>query len=168
VSEWSDTIDRLEQAGHPPNGAQLNALRVRDALAKPWVPWRDRIMAARARGRFTDEDRALAQTSETCAFGEQVRFGVLLHFNFWTASPPDRTLACYFTGAVRSNLPDRAEAALEAIATRALELKRLDAAGREPRSGPCFWCDAPLYCDEIPRGACDDCRRDTPWHEEAV
>lgn len=36
------------------------------------MTWRERVMAARERGRFTGEDVRLAESWRTCAVGEQI------------------------------------------------------------------------------------------------
>jgi flavorubredoxin len=95
--------------------------------------WRERCADARVRGGFTYEDRKLATGSWcTCAVGEQRSlYGAnVIVFNM-QQQPEDDILrdlgASYgygFGSAVKRNMFDQAEEALEAIEDRALQLKR--------------------------------------------
>ena len=97
--------------------------------------WRERIAEARARGKFTTEDRALAGGWEHCAVGECTqRFGLTgvdrlsLEAMPW---PGLFSAGTMFYLRVIANHASEAEHILDAIEDRALELKRApEASGR--------------------------------------
>jgi hypothetical protein len=92
--------------------------------------WRERIAAARVRGRFMEADRLEAMWFSTCAWGEQIRRGIVLDAQVCDPSIStalhnrQMTLAVRFTAAVRSHDFDAAEDALDAIEALALQMKR--------------------------------------------
>jgi hypothetical protein len=94
------------------------------------MTWRERIQAARARGRFTLEDEFDAVYSwETCAVGEQAsQYGYDV-IKFRASMPSDAELRrlggrAGFARAVESQRFDDAEHFLGLIEDRALQLKR--------------------------------------------
>lgn len=97
------------------------------------MTWRERIAAARERGRFTAEDRTLAGSWETCAVGEQRHQhpAVVLVIPGHLDLPADFDLQVLggravggFALAVQYNRPHDADVALDAIEDRVLQLKR--------------------------------------------
>jgi len=102
--------------------------------------WRERVVEARARGRFTQQDNRDAGKWETCAVGEQARLlpGVVTFRPMISGIPTSLWPADYslrefgwgadnsggFTDAVHRNDFDQAERMLDAIEDRVLELKR--------------------------------------------
>jgi hypothetical protein len=99
--------------------------------------WRERIVEARARGRFTDEDKDDGCSWLTCAVGEQhtrmpaLRLLVPCPESMVSGyAPSDNELSSLgdgktgFNDAVYLDDFDRAERLLDAIEDRALELKR--------------------------------------------
>lgn len=102
--------------------------------------WRERVVAAAARGRFTVADWKLAKSWVTCAVGEQHALHPELGlYGTWGRRPPaidfdmgpeDLELsrlgdeATGFYAAVRENDIDRASDLLDAIEDRVLVLKR--------------------------------------------
>ena len=88
--------------------------------------WRERVIRARERGRFTDEDRRQAARWSTCAVGEHVRcHPALIKLEY--GLPVDvelGRLGTIFFAAVLGNDALRAEAALDRIDDRVLEIKR--------------------------------------------
>ena len=98
--------------------------------------WRERIQAARERGRFTEDDlfdagvHKYTQPYARCAVGEQAdRYGADLIFE-WPEDrigPIDqelRDLGAQFCGEISVHNFINAERLLDAIEDRALELKR--------------------------------------------
>src|SRR5262245_63735313 len=84
--------------------------------------WEERVGKARARGRFSAEDRMRAARWSTCAVGElALRWGPQI-VRFDDGQPVDVTFsdlgACFFA-AVLANDMDRAEATLEDIEDQA-------------------------------------------------
>ena len=99
------------------------------------MSWRERIQAARERGRFTADDENDAASWLTCAVGEQHAAlpEVVVYISSGPGSavpmPADATLfrlgaASGFNGAVNCGDFDAAERLLDAIEDRALQLKR--------------------------------------------
>ena len=94
------------------------------------MTWRERIVAARERGGFTNEDRRLAKELDTCAVGEMslrsgVSYGKLTGPEVQVVSwAPCCTLGLAFFGAVLRNEYGFADHVLDQIEDRALELKR--------------------------------------------
>src|SRR5206468_3368336 len=91
------------------------------------MTWRERVAAARERGRFTFKDRQDARDWCTCAVGEQWHQvpSVIVYIDDQT--PRDRALidaGAQFCAAVNFNDFADAEALLGAIEDRTLELKR--------------------------------------------
>jgi hypothetical protein len=98
--------------------------------------WRERILAARERGGFTDAEKARACADwTTCAVGEQIANGVVTWVDVhgqWEdgvgcvvgRDGELRRLGLWFGEAVDTDDMDRAEALLEAIESRALAVKR--------------------------------------------
>ena len=90
------------------------------------MTWRERIIAARSRGRFTQDDVSDALSPDRCAVGELEQQGILtfketLQFyeNFGGSG-----LGAEFTAAIFGGTVDRAEALLDQIEDQALEIKR--------------------------------------------
>jgi hypothetical protein len=88
--------------------------------------WRERVIRARERGQFTDEDRRQAARWSSCAVGEHVQHHPqLLKLEY--GCPVDVELGRLGTivfAAVLGNDVPRAEAALDRIDDRVLEIKR--------------------------------------------
>jgi hypothetical protein len=98
------------------------------------MTWRERIVAARAAGRFTDADQRFAASWMTCAVGEQRHAHpdvvVALQPDSWVFDPIDRelyTLGVRFPRAVLTHDVDAAERLLDQIEDRVLALKRGEA-----------------------------------------
>ena len=88
--------------------------------------WRERVIRARERGRFTEEDRRQAARWSSCAVGEHVRHHPTL-INLEYGCPVDVELGRLGTivfAAVLGNDVPRAEAVLDRIDDRVLEIKR--------------------------------------------
>jgi hypothetical protein len=106
------------------------------------MTWRERLVAARERGAFTDEDRLLAAHWRSCAVGEQhAAMPTVVIYDRWRHHnpvgcncniclfPADAELVALggqngFCGAVLSNDFAAAEGSLDAIEDRVLQLKR--------------------------------------------
>ena len=91
------------------------------------MTWRERIQAARERGRFTPYDRDDASEYCSCAVGETVeKYGVSRggfvcdKGSLFSA----QAVGVRFYRAVKANSFDEAEALLDAIEDRGVELKR--------------------------------------------
>src|SRR5437867_12347418 len=107
--------------------------------------WRERVSRARERGRFTEEDRRQAARWSSCAVGEHVRHHPTL-IKLEYGCPVDvelGRLGTIFFAAVLGHDAPRAEAALDRLDDRVLELKRRaktsdpgDAPGPSPRRRP--------------------------------
>lgn len=119
------------------------------------MTWRERIVAARERGEFTEEEQRLAGCSFTremkslmpfagyacCAVGEQAeRYGAELIFGApvaWSGLVPlDTALRDWggeFAGAVSGREFDMAESLLDKIEDRAMQLKREARSSRRTR-----------------------------------
>src|SRR2546428_12911633 len=110
------------------------------------MTWRERIIEAEARGKFTNDDLGHALGFATCAVGEQVSRGVIADYRVdelpggldvrlaeirSTETPKTLIgLGSWFCGAVVRNDFTKAHRLLDLIEDRALQLKRerLDAA----------------------------------------
>ena len=97
------------------------------------MTWRERIVAARGRGRFTADDRDKVDKWETCAVGEQhAAHPLVVHVcnkergGYSPNDPVLRNLGGVggFCGAVLLDRVDRADVLLDQIEDRVLELKR--------------------------------------------
>ncbi len=95
------------------------------------MTWRERIAAARDRGRFTKRETKLAESWHTCAIGEQHQqlpdVVVYMPDSDKTASPDDPHLCRLghdFYRTVMRGCADDAEALLDQIEDRVLQLKR--------------------------------------------
>jgi hypothetical protein len=101
------------------------------------MTWRERIAAARERGRFTQDDTRAGASWETCAVGEQHAMYptvvVMAESALWlgtTIGPADDTLfrlgdaISGFGDAVARNDFNKADVLLDAIEDRVLQLKR--------------------------------------------
>ena len=95
------------------------------------MTWRERIAAARERGFFTQADLSDARDYLTCAGGEQARCGRIFNFvelgHFHGSPAYDAQLweaGSEFPSAVLCNDMKLAEALLDQIEDRALQLKR--------------------------------------------
>jgi len=93
--------------------------------------WRERIVEARERGKFTEEDVRLASSGATCAVGEvALTLGKTFADLVWGPSGkcgdkgPMYGLSADFTTAVYAGRLDMAEDRLDAIEDIALQLKR--------------------------------------------
>lgn len=99
------------------------------------VTWRERIVAARERGRFTEEDVAAWRDARTCLVGE-ARAAYGMYFSLEMGLTPEEipakhlgdmggaTLQWRTKRSLSLNDFDAAEALLDAIEDRALALKR--------------------------------------------
>ena len=88
--------------------------------------WRERVITARERGQFTDADRRQGGRWSSCAVGEHVRHHPTL-IKLEYGCPVDvelGRLGTIFFAAVLGNDARRAEAALDRIDDRVLEIKR--------------------------------------------
>jgi len=89
--------------------------------------WRERIVEAKERGKFSKEDRQDAWHADTCAVGETLCLGP---FSDENAARYERFEGAYgypgnlFTNAVTQNDFAGAEAALDQIEDAALQFKR--------------------------------------------
>lgn len=97
------------------------------------ITWRERIVKARARGHFTNEEKALADDWGTCAVGEQAEAHPLVvryQHGCTCLGPVDNTLyrlgssTLGFCLAVLVNRFDKADEYLDAIEDRVMVLKR--------------------------------------------
>ena len=101
------------------------------------MTWRERIVAARARGRFDADDLMASRNWDTCAVGEQraAMPDIIIYravYPSWSTAyraPIDPLLkdlgdGDHFVDAIYRNDVDEAERLLDAIEDRALVLKR--------------------------------------------
>ena len=88
--------------------------------------WRERIVAGRARGTFTQEDKELAFGWNTCAVGECAdRLGICLDaLQLAPSGDWHQDLGRAFLDAIQRNDFDRAEGLLNAIDDAGLVIKR--------------------------------------------
>jgi hypothetical protein len=91
--------------------------------------WRERIVAARERGGFSDAEREMAAVYRTCAVGEMsaatgLSWADLDAWVDWKVVGFWSPASGRFTNAVRTNQFESAEEVLDAIEDRALVLKR--------------------------------------------
>lgn len=98
--------------------------------------WRERIVEAQARRKFTQEDKDLAADWATCAVGEQrlihplvVKMPTNPRGPWWVGRPEDDVLmdlgcADGFYDAVRRHAYRKADRILDQIEDRVLQLKR--------------------------------------------
>ena len=100
--------------------------------------WRERIVRARDHGGFAQEDRGLAAWWSTCAVAEQARrhHHAIRVRNGYPLDKALGRLGAAFLAAVLANDVARAEAALDQIEDRALELKRKIGGRASRRRGP--------------------------------
>ena len=107
------------------------------------MTWRERIQAARERGKFTPADWKAYWNPKTCLLGETVT-GVRGHYNpaFWNAI--DNSITREGTVSLQERIQtvmrardfDATESLLDAIEDRALQLKREGLTDTPPTPSP--------------------------------